>query len=163
MAQRLPQVTRAHQKRLAIDLFNGAWNLILKRHRSPEDDEKMINMAHASLFHWGVVGRARNVAVGEWQVSHVYSLAGRTAEALHHAERCLEVCRRAKLKDWSLAYAYEALARAHAVGGNRQEYRDCLRLAERAGAAIAEREDREQFAKDLDDLVKGSGPRRRQR
>jgi len=160
MKQRLPQATKLHHKRLAIDLFNGTWNLILKRRRTPEEDETMINMAHASLYHWSIVGTPRNFAIGEWQVSHVYALAGRAGESLHHAERSLAICRRAKLKDWQLAYSYEALARAHAVAGRTNEYAQTVRLAERAGAVIAGKEDREQFAADLRDLIGGSGPRR---
>lgn len=152
MKRELPKTTKLHHKRLAIDLFNGTWNLILKRHRTAEDDETMINMAHASLYHWSISGSPKNFSVGEWQVSHAYALAGRGGEALHHAERCLAICRRAGLKGWRLAYAYEALARAHAVAGERTEQAQCVRLATRAGEAIDEDEEREQFLRDLSDL-----------
>jgi len=138
----------AHRK-LGVDLFNGTWKLIEKRRRTKAEDLRMIHMAHASRYHWSLVGKPTNGAVGEWQVSHVYAILGRAEPALYHAERCLEICRANRLDDWQLAFAYEALARASAVAGRRGDLRKHLAAAFRAGMKIKEKEDRDLLIRDL--------------
>ena len=85
----------------------------------------MIHAAHASRYHWGQVGTKANLARGEWQVSRVYTVLGRAEPALYHAHRCLAYVEAGEggdgIEDWDLPFAYEALARAEAVGGNTAE------------------------------------------
>ena len=113
-------------------------------------------MAHASRHHWQEVGKPLQWAVGEWQVSHVYAVLKRPEPALYHARRGLEICRRHGLRDFTLAYAYESLARATGIGGVWRASARFARLAAKAGDRIREKADREQFLKDLATL-----PRRR--
>ena len=75
-------------------------------------------------------------------MSRVYVVLGRTEPAQWHAQRRLEHCERAGLGDWDLAYAYEALARAHALAG-RAEATAWKAKAREAGDTIADPEDRE--------------------
>jgi hypothetical protein len=77
----------------------------------------------------------------------VYWLLGRAEPAVWHAGRCLDWCERAGLGDWDLAYAYEALARAHALAGS-VEAAAWKAKARAAGDAIADPEDREHFDED---------------
>ena len=51
-----------------------------------------------------------------------------------------------------LAYAFEALARAHAIAGDRPAAAEWVHRARRAESAIAEEDDRELLAKDLETL-----------
>jgi hypothetical protein len=138
-------------RKRAVDLFNHVWKLLQLSERTPEQEDEMIHAAHASRFHWGEVGTVANLARGEWQISRVYATLGRAEPALHHANRCLAHCEANpdELEDWDLPFAYEALARAHLVAGEREEAR---RLAERArelGKAIAAPEDRKLLEADL--------------
>src|SRR5205085_2370588 len=103
------------QRRLAASLFNHVWTLLERDSRTEEEDDEMIHAAHASRHHWGAVGAPVNLARGEWQCSRVYAVLGRGEPALWHARRCLELCDRHSIGDFDLAFAYEALARAHAV------------------------------------------------
>jgi len=139
------------RRRLAVDLFNHAWSLLRLSERTPEQDDELIHAAHASRHHWAEVGTAANLARGEWQVSRVYATLGRAEPALYHAGRCLAYCEAdpAALEDWDLPYAYEALARAHAVAGNAAEARVNADRARELGERIADEEDREQLAADL--------------
>jgi hypothetical protein len=109
----------------------------------------MINAAHASRYHWGEVGAADNIAIGEWQISHVYAVLGRAEPALYHANRALEVCKKHDLKDVPLAYAYEALARAHAAGGNVDEAKRCIALGKAVGGRIKDFMERDLYMKDI--------------
>jgi hypothetical protein len=139
------------RRRLAVDLFNHAWSLLRLPERTREEDDELIHAAHASRHHWGEAGTAANLARGEWQVSRVYATLGRAEPALYHAERCLAYCEGDPdaLEDWDLPYAYEALARAHAVAGNAAEARVNAGRARELGERIADAEDREQLAADL--------------
>ena len=62
-----PKLTEAewHRKQ-AVDLFNFTWTLIDKPDRTPDDDDLMIHAAHASRYHWGVVGTPTNYLRGDW-------------------------------------------------------------------------------------------------
>ncbi len=136
-----------HQQ--AIELFNFTWTLIEKPDRTPDEDNLMIHAAHASRHHWGVVGSAENFVRGDWQIAHVYTLLHHSQPALYHAQRCLDQCLAQQIGDFDLAYAYEALARAHACARNRIEAQHFRRLAEAAGERIAEDDDRAQFQRNL--------------
>jgi hypothetical protein len=133
-------------RRLGVDLFNEVWRLLESR----EDDDRMLHAAHASRFHWGEAEERRpeNLARGEWQVSRVYSVLGRPEPAIWHARRCLEHCEANGIGDWDLAYAYEALTRAHALAGD-GEAAEWKARARSAGDAIADPEDREHFDEDF--------------
>lgn len=134
-----------NHRQLGVDLFNEVWRLMETR----EDDERMLHAAHASAYHWGEAPECepRNRARSEWQVSRVYSVLGRGEPALRHAQRCLELCEQKpdNVEDWDLPFAYEALARAHAVAGDDEEARRYERLARESGESIADPEDREQL------------------
>ena len=138
------------ERRMAVDLFNGVWRLLEKEDRSVEDDDRMLHMAHASRYHWGQVGAPVNLSRGEWQCSRVYSVLGRAEPALHHARRGLEICRAHGIADWDLAYAYESLARAHAVAGDKDQARTWTEQALAAAEEIAQDEDRELVLTDLE-------------
>ena len=56
------------------------------------------------------------------------------------------------MEDFDVAYSHECLARANGSAGNLDEARNQLRLADEAGQAIANEEDRRIF---LDDLQAG--------
>jgi len=133
------------ERQLGVDLFNEVWRLMETR----EDDDRMLHATHAMAYHWGEAPECKpeNRARAEWQISRVYTVLGRGEPAVWHARRCLEWCESAGIGDWDLAYAYEALARAHAVAGTGEA--DAWKLkAREAGDAIADPEDREHFDED---------------
>jgi hypothetical protein len=137
------------QRELAKSLYNRVWTLLETEGRTPEQEDEMIHLAHASRFHWGEVGGPEHGARGEWQCSRVYSVLGRGEPAIHHAARCLEICEEQGLRDWDLAFAYEALSRAHRAAGDVDEAARYKDLAREAGEEIADAEDREVFDADF--------------
>jgi hypothetical protein len=137
-------------KHQAIHLFNEVWNYIEKHERTQEEIDYMIHASHASRHHWGKVGKPVNFARGEWQISRVYAVVGRHEPALFHGTRCLEICEEHGIGDFDIAFAYEAIARAHAVAGNEPEMARYLELGHGAGMKIIEKDDRDYFLSDLD-------------
>ena len=150
MPSRRSPVDRPTHRKLAVDTFNRTWTLLLKKRRTKAEDLEMIHCAHASRYHWGIVGTPTNLTIGEWQVSHVYAVLRRPESALYHAKACLRICRDHGIGDFPLAYAYEALARASAIAGRAEDTARYLRQAIRAGARIREADDRKLFAADIE-------------
>jgi ribosomal protein S18 acetylase RimI-like enzyme len=136
-------------RKLAAELFNGTWTLLEEQDRTPDDDTRMVHMAHASAYHWLQVGTPLNVARSHWLCSRVYSVLGRGEPALYHAQLAHDICAADGIGDFDLAYAFEALARAHAVAGNRSESDGWLDRARAATADVADTEDRELLLSDL--------------
>lgn len=119
--------------------------------RTPEQDDELVDTAHASAYHWLLVGTAANRARSQWQLSRVYVVLGRAEPALHHARRCLAWCEAhpEALEDWDLAYAHEALARAHALAGDADEGRRHADRARELSAGVAGAKDLEHLEADL--------------
>src|SRR3954470_3410495 len=135
------------ERQIAVDLFSAVWRQMERSDRTPDDDAAMVHMAHASVHHWAQAGTELNLARGEWQGSRVYAVIGRGEAAFWHAQRCLDLCTRNDIADWDLAYAHEAMARAHAVLGDADA---CSRHVTAApGVRIAENDGRELLERDL--------------
>jgi hypothetical protein len=121
---------------------NRVWDLLGDEQRSAAGDREMVDAAHASLWHWRHAGTAVHEQRGEWLVSHVYAVLGRGDEALTHAQRCFELTEANALTGFDLAYAYEALARAHAALGALDTAQTWLARGHDAAAKVDDPEDR---------------------
>ena len=131
---------------------NGkVWQLLGKAGRSAAEDDEMIEAAYASNYHWRSAGTDVNLQRGAWLIAHVYTVLGEAKPALLQARRCLELTNQCKdqMKDFDIAYAYEGIARALALSGLPDEAKKYLLLAQAAGEAIAEAEDKQIFMGDL--------------
>jgi DNA-binding transcriptional MerR regulator len=146
---------REAHRQLGVDLFNKTWTLMEKDARTTEEDDEMIHCAHASAYHWLFAGTAANRARSEWQCSRMYTVLARSAPALDHAHRCLEICESEPtvMADWDLPFAYEALARAHALAGDRAQAERHLAKARELAAEVADENDRAQVELDLATIV----------
>ncbi len=147
-----PKPPATDERALASTLFNEAWTLLEKESRTPEEDDRLVHMAHASRFHWDNVGDDQNRAIGEWQCSRVYATLGRAEPALFHARRCLDYARRDGVDDWMLGSAHEGLARAQAVAGDFEAARDSRARALAVAERITDPEDRKIIFADIDTL-----------
>jgi hypothetical protein len=147
-------VTPEEERQLAVELFNRGWTLMETDERTEEQDDELINTAHASAYHWTQVGTPANRARSEWQLSRVYTVLDRPEPALHHARRCLAYCEEnpQAIEDWDLPYAHEALARAHALAGEADVAGRHAAAARELAAGVAGAEDREHLEADLGTL-----------
>ncbi len=136
-------------KRFAVQLNNLVWNLLQTENRTADDNYTMIHAAHASCYHWSIIGEPINLQRGEWLIAHVYAVLNRSEPALHHAKRCLALTDENKFVDFDLAYAYEGIARAYAAAGKASEAKKYVKLAQEAGDKIKNKEDKELFMSDF--------------
>jgi tetratricopeptide (TPR) repeat protein len=143
------------QKEFAKRTNGQVWKLLEKTDRTPPEDEEMEYAAFASLYHWLQAGTQVHHQRGEWLIAHVYTILGQAESAMKHANRCLELTEAHKnqMEDFDIAYAYEGMARANALSGNREVAKKYLELAESAGDEISNAESKNIFVSDLN-----SGP-----
>lgn len=132
-------------KKMAVELFNKTCDILDKRDRTSEESEKMILTSYSSAYHWSVIGEPINLQRGHWLISHVYAIMGRGMPALYNAQRCLNLTEANNIGDFDAAFAYEAMAVAYALLGNKPEYEKYYRMATEAGEKIKEKEDRDYF------------------
>jgi hypothetical protein len=146
-----PPLDAATRRALAVGLYNRVWQLMDVENRTVAQDDEMVHAAHASRYHWGEIGQPKNLAIGEWQVSRVYSVLGRGEPAVHHARRCLDLAESNPVEPWLLGSAYEGMARATAVAGDPEAGRWRARAVAQLDL-IDDPDDREVVARDVDSL-----------
>lgn len=131
--------------------FNAAWEVIDNETPSTEELEMMIHLAHTSLWHWSQREdvNANNVSIAYWQLSKVYAKAGQVANAIRYARRCVDVSHGNDLAPFYDAYAYEALARAEALAGNKEAAKDAIRKAKQIGTTIPTEDNKQALFNDL--------------
>ncbi len=140
-------------RKCAVDCFNHVWTLLEIEERTPEQDDEMVHSAHASRYHWGVIGEAVNRARGEWQISRVYASLESAEPAKYHGLRCLDICQENSIGDFDLAYAYEALARASEVADKKAERDRYLAMAKVAGEKIEDEDNKKALFDDLGTIL----------
>jgi len=145
-----------HEK-FAKDSFNKTWDLLDKNDRTTEENNEMVHAAHTSRYHWGILvanekGTPLNLQRGEWQIARVYTVLNRTEPARYHAKLCLKLTEEHNIGDFDRAFAYEAMARAMALAGDKDGFEKYYKLAEEAAQKIKEQGDKDYF---LEDLNKG--------
>jgi hypothetical protein len=106
----------ADHRSLAVGYFNGTWDLIDATTRTPEQNLEMLTRAFASRQHWVEAGGTdENLAVADWQVAHVASLAGFTDVADAFSASAYDRARSANAPTWLQASTSEGRARACAA------------------------------------------------
>src|SRR5689334_594907 len=110
MAQEPNFDTRKAHRYFSAHCFNQAWDLIEKTDRTPTEDEQMIRLNQASIWHWTQRDDCKksNMSIGYWQASRIHAILGRAEEARRYGQLCLEHTDQESA--FLLAYAYEALA-----------------------------------------------------
>jgi hypothetical protein len=147
----LPSV-HAH---FATTCFNEAWTLMDQPTRTVEQDEQMLLLATASLWHW--TQRAdctdRHRSVGHWQVSRVQGMLGHLDAARWHAQQCLVYAEH--LTPFYIGFGHEALARVAKRAGSAHaaEFESHLAAARELLDFVADDEERTALQRDLDELA----------
>ncbi len=145
-------------KKVAISTNNGIWTILDNDSPSSQELEDALRMAHTTRYHWSKVGTTVNAVRAEYMLSRVYAHMKRAEPALFHGNRGLELAKEAektddKWKDWDLPFIYEALARAHAIAGNKSECKKYKDLAQKATDAVKGEEDKKICQGELDKVT----------
>jgi hypothetical protein len=131
------------------ECFNRTWDLIDKPKRTAEEDAAMIHTCLASLWHWSQRSDCKpaNLSIGYWQAARVFALARDAEAARRYAQLCLEASRGEG--PFLVGYAYEALARAEKLAGNKDKASAHLAEARRWADQIPDEENKKALLNDL--------------
>lgn len=138
-----PEEVARWQRRLAAQANNHAWRLSESPTRGPEEDEEMLQAAHASMYFWKMVGTAGNRAHAAQLLAHVYALLKLPNPAKHYFAQCEPVFLVQDCEPWEKACAFAVKASVAAAAGEAQVHASSYRAAERLIAALPDPEDRE--------------------
>jgi hypothetical protein len=105
------QTDKEFHRKIAAECFNRTWDYLEQNNRSLDDDQMMLNLAHASRYHWSLIGKPWNFTTGDWQISRVYAALNQPDLALNFAKKALETSQKHNLSE-RLISAYEGMARA---------------------------------------------------
>ncbi|MCP4536626.1 MAG: hypothetical protein GY832_05725 [Chloroflexi bacterium] len=146
-------VNAAH-KHFSTNCFNKAWDLIDKADRTAEEDEQMIRLSLASHWHW--TQRDDYAKTGEsaahWQTSRIYAMLGQANNAQRYGQLSLVASQGDDVPPFYLGYAYEALARAESVAGNRDQQEKYLGKARAAAEKVEDADSKKMLLDDLDTI-----------
>jgi hypothetical protein len=141
------------ERRVAAALYNHVWDLLETPDRTPVQDEALLHAAHASRWHWGVIGGPEQKIVGDWLLSRAYAGAGRGGAAVHYARMAVAGCDAyPEAPDWLAASTAEGMARALVADDDRPAAHEWRDRAAAALAEIADAEDRDLIAAQIADL-----------
>ena len=142
---------QAAHKFFSAECFNRAWDYIDKPVRTSAEDDRMLELSLASLWHWTQREDCTptNLSVGYWQAARVYALRRQADPSRHYGKLSLEAAQTEGVLPFYRGYAFEALARAESVAGNLDEMEKYLVEAHQVAASLPDPEAKEQLLKDL--------------
>jgi hypothetical protein len=151
MAKKADFDLQAAHKYFSAECFNRAWDYIDKPIRKEGEDDSMLQLSLASLWHWKQRKDCMptNLSIGYWQVSRVYALLRQADNARRYGKLCLEAAKGEEVLPYYRGAAYEALARAEMVAGNQDEMEKYLIQAHQIAASLPDPEGKKMLLKDL--------------
>lgn len=121
---------------------NRAWELSTK-HRNAAEDQEMLTAAHASAYHWSLVGVELNVMRSTMLLAEVHALLSLGLSSYQYAQDMRAYFLSNDTPDWELALTHTVYAHAAYVSGNMEEHASSFAAAEQSIEAIAEHKERE--------------------
>jgi hypothetical protein len=126
----------AWHRRFAAAGNNRAWDLSV-RTRSPDEDQEMLNAAHASAWHWTKVGTELNRMRAVLLLAEVHALLGFGQSALAYAEEMRTYFLGVQSPDWEVAFVHVVHAHAASAAGDLEKHRTSYGVAVAAIEAIS--------------------------
>jgi hypothetical protein len=134
--------TAIWQRRLASQANNRAWALAESLSRSPDEDEEMLQAAHAAMYFWRFVGYARNQAHAAQLLAHVYALLKLPNPAGYYLAKAQAVFFSDATAPWELALAHAVAANVSSARADAQSHGEHYAEAVKLIAALVDPEDR---------------------
>jgi hypothetical protein len=131
------------RRRLGSGANNRGWELSEKHARTREEDDEMLNAAHASAYLWSTIGTVHNAALAQLLLGQVHALLGLAATASRYAAAALEYFAHRDSAAWELAIAHAVAANAAHCAGSADAHRAHYAAAEQALQSITAGEERQ--------------------
>lgn len=138
-----PEEVATWQKRLASQANNRAWALSESSTRSPEEDEEMLQAAHAAMYFWKIVGAPNNRAHAAQLLAHVYAHLKLPNPAHHYLGQSQPFFMQGDCEPWETALAHAVAANVAAAAGKHEEHGTHFKTAQQLIAVLQDAEDRQ--------------------
>jgi hypothetical protein len=138
-----PEEVATWQRRLASQANNRAWALSESSARSPEEDEEMLEGAHAAMYFWKIVGTPSNRAHAAQLLAHVYALLKLPNPANHYLAQSQPFFSQGGCTPWEMALAHAVAANVAAAAGKHEAHGAHFKTAQQLIAALQDAEDRQ--------------------
>jgi hypothetical protein len=135
-----PEDVALWQRRLASQANNRAWTLAEAPIRSPDEDEEMLQAAHAAMYFWKIVGKAGNHAHAALLLAHVCALLKLPKPAAHYLGKSLPYFMQHDCAASELAFAHAVAANVALAEGNSDAWREHYSKARAAAEQVSPRE-----------------------
>ncbi|NHJ14896.1 MAG: hypothetical protein EAX95_14540 [Candidatus Thorarchaeota archaeon] len=132
--EKLTQV-EFHRK-TAAKTNGGVWAVLDNDSPSEQELESALELAYTSRYHWRIAGTLTNDVRAVYMISRVFAHWNRGDLAVQYGNEMLELARKAERedkknwKDFDMPFVYEALAKAHAAAGNKEECARYVKLSQ---------------------------------
>jgi hypothetical protein len=131
------------RRRLGSGANNRAWTLSEQLSRTREEDDEMLNAAHASAYFWSTVGNEQNAALAHLLLGQVHALLGGAALAARYSKSASEFFTGRDSEPWELALSHAIAANAAHCSGDARSHQTEYAAALRAIETIADAEEKE--------------------
>ncbi|KLD63408.1 hypothetical protein [Dyella japonica] len=144
-----PEEVALWQRRLASQANNRAWTLAEKLQRPPEEDEEMLQAAHAAMYFWKIVGNPSNHAHAALLLAHAYALLELPEPAAYYLAKSLPYFEQHEGAPWEIAFSHAVAANVAFAQGDHAVHARHYAQAQAAAEQIADPETHEMFASTL--------------
>jgi len=127
------------QRRLASQANNRAWTLAEQPSRTVDEDEEMLQAAHAAMYLWKIVGDARNKAHAAQLVAHACALLKLPDAASCYLAKSQPLLLSDDALPWERAMAHAVAANVAAAKADESAHREHHRAATERAATLPER------------------------
>jgi hypothetical protein len=143
-------------KKLGAKTNGGVWGVLDNNNPSETELEDALEMAYTSRYHWKQVGTLTNDVRSVYMISRVFSHMKNGEQAIKYANLMHELAQKAEKEDaenWAsfdMPFVYEAIAKAHAAAGNRNECKKFTKMSQELIDGLDDKQDREICQGELD-------------
>ncbi|MHA2602096.1 MAG: hypothetical protein AM324_008220 [Candidatus Thorarchaeota archaeon SMTZ1-83] len=134
----------------------GVWAVLDKNKPSTRELEDALELAYTSRYHWKKVGTLTNDVRAVYMISRVFSHMKKGDSAVHYANEMLELAEKAEKedpgnwKDFDMPFVYEAVAKAHAAAGNKDECKKYIKMSQDLIDRLTDEQDKQICQGELD-------------
>jgi hypothetical protein len=136
-----PEEQATWQRRLASQATNRAWHLSEAASRSPDEDEEMLQAAHAAMYFWKIVGNPNNRAHAAQLLAHVYALLNLPNPAKYYFAQAMPTFFAPSAAPWEVAISHAIAANVAAASGDSDGHRKHYAEAKRLIASLPDPEE----------------------
>lgn len=136
-----PEDTALWQRRLAAQANNRAWSLADRPSRTSDDDDEMLQAAHAAMYFWKIVGNESNRAHAAQLLAHVFALLKWPDPAKHYLKQSQPFFLESGCAPWEVAYAHLVAANVASVANDAAAHQTHYQLAQAMIAALTDQDE----------------------